>query len=192
MATHVTDYPKIGQWNTTHRETDAHAHTRVYTHTHTHNTHAHTYMHRYQLEESEPCQCRVACLRPAFNAATHIFPQNRHVLWTGTTGLRSGQKGRETVPSPPPSHPPWPPAPPPPLNATSHLRQTEKRTKKNFSPDARGSRHVQRLAVASAAPLTIVAGRNTHKHHHAQKKKTFLLTYSKYEMILFFLHAFWS
>lgn len=120
------DYPKIGQWNTTQQ---THMHTHGYIHTHTH-------MHQYQLEESEPCQCRVACLRPAFNAATHIFPQNRHVLWTGTTGLRSGQKGRETAPRLPPYHPPWPSAPPPSLNATSNLRWKEKRTKKNFCPGA--------------------------------------------------------
>ena len=147
----VTDYTKIGQWNTTHRETDAHAHIWVHTHTN---------MRRYQLEESEPRQRRVACLRPAFNAAAHIFPQNRHVLWTGTTGLRSGQKGRETVPSPPPSHPPWPPAPPPPppLNAPSHLCQKEKTKKKKLQP---------RSGFCSTFHDSS-RQKHTHKHHHAQ------------------------
>lgn len=111
ISTHVPDYAKIGQWNTTQRNRRTCTHEYTCTHAHAH-THRLTNMHRYQLEESEPCQCRVVCLRPAFNAATHIFPQNRHVLWTGTTGLRSGQKGGERERDSPPL-PPLPTLPDP-------------------------------------------------------------------------------
>lgn len=72
-------------------------------------------MHRYQLKESQSASrasCLVARLRPTFNTATHIFLRHRHVLWTGTTGLRTGQKGIATGPpflclpaSHAPSHP---------------------------------------------------------------------------------------
>lgn len=96
MATHVNPTTqKIGQWNTTH------THRHIYIH-----THAPVSTQRITVCQSR--QCLVARLRPTFNTATHIYPRNRHVLWTGTTGLRAGQRGIATV-TPPPSLTLWPP-----------------------------------------------------------------------------------
>lgn len=69
------------------------------------------------------------------HAATHIFLQNRHVLWTGTTGLRSGQKqkkkSRGASRRQPFFLPHWPSAPPPSLNTTLRL-QGDGEVRKNF------------------------------------------------------------
>lgn len=81
MATHVNSKNRSVEHNTlTH--TDIHTHAPVST---------------QRITVCQSRQCLVACLRPTLNTTTHIFPRNRQVLWTGTTGLRTGQKGIATV-----------------------------------------------------------------------------------------------
>lgn len=93
------DYPKIGQWNTTHRERDAHAHTWVH-------TCIYTCMQRYQLEESKLCQCRVALSATRVQRChTHLpTEQTRPLDWNNRIKIRT-ERERDGTPSPP-YHPP--------------------------------------------------------------------------------------
>lgn len=156
MATHVNPTTqKIGQWNTTR------THRHIYIH-----THAPVSTQRITVCQSR--QCLVARLRPTFNTATHIYPRNRHVLWTGTTGLRAGQRGIATV-TPPPSLTLWPPL------SACYLTSMQRKLLLWCYSGAGLVRDVPRAkitpAVVSAAPHTTVAVRKTHTGRNNIKAK---------------------
>lgn len=88
-------------------------------------THADAPVSTQRITVCQSRQCLVAHLQHALNTTTLIYQRNRHVLWTGTTGLGMGQKGKATGPPPSRSLTLCPPR-----HAASHLCQ------KNFCSEA--------------------------------------------------------
>lgn len=145
-----------------------HAHTRTRTQTH---KHAPVSVGRIR---AVPVPCRLSATRVQ-RCHTHLPTEQTHPLdWNNRIKIRAERgRERETVPLSslfPPSLTPCPTSPSKcyPTSTPKREKNKTKEKKKTQKTSALTLEVLDWLAVASAAPFTIVAGRNTHKHNHAQ------------------------